>query len=55
MNKLKAMEVFIRVAETGNLSAAARSLGLTQPAVSQQVMALEQSLGVALLLRTTAR
>lgn len=53
MNKLKAMEVFIRVAETGNLSAAARSLGLTQPAVSQQVMALEQSLGVALLLRTT--
>ncbi|WP_034914683.1 LysR family transcriptional regulator [Erwinia sp. 9145] len=53
MNKLKAMEIFVRVAETGNLSAVARERNLTQPAVSQQIVALEQLLGTVLLFRTT--
>ncbi|MEG1017733.1 MAG: LysR family transcriptional regulator, partial [Oscillospiraceae bacterium] len=43
----------LKVSETGSFTKAAQFLSLTQPAVSQQVMALEQSLGVALLLRTT--
>lgn len=53
MNKLTAMHIFIRVVDAGNLSAVARELGLTQPAVSQQVLALERHLGVTLLYRTT--
>ncbi|WP_413727077.1 LysR substrate-binding domain-containing protein [Sodalis sp. RH19] len=53
MDKLTAMHTFARVAELGSLSAAARDLGLTQPAVSQQVAALEKLLGTLLLYRTT--
>ncbi|MDU7766709.1 MAG: LysR family transcriptional regulator, partial [Serratia marcescens] len=45
MDKLSAMKTFMRVAELGSLSAAARDLRLTQPAVSQQIAALEQRLG----------
>ncbi|GHF57761.1 LysR family transcriptional regulator [Streptomyces mashuensis] len=40
------------VAATGSFSAAARELGCTQPAVSQQMKALEQSAGTPLLVRT---
>ncbi|GGW99338.1 LysR family transcriptional regulator [Streptomyces noursei] len=40
------------VARTGSFSAAARELGCTQPAVSQQMKALEQSAGTPLLVRT---
>ena len=47
------MRVALRVAETGNLSAAARDLGVSQPAVSQQVVALERHLGTRLFNRTT--
>ncbi|VVA50116.1 HTH-type transcriptional regulator DmlR [Serratia ficaria] len=53
MDKLNAMSTFLRVAELGSLSAAARELGLTQPAVSQQIAALEQQLGAQLLYRST--
>ena len=53
MDKLNAMKTFMRVAELGSLSAAARDLGLTQPAVSQQITGLEQQLGVQLLFRST--
>ncbi|MGW5878161.1 LysR family transcriptional regulator [Nocardiopsis terrae] len=41
-------ETFLRVAETGSLTAAARSLGYTQSAVSRQVHTLEHDLGTAL-------
>jgi DNA-binding transcriptional LysR family regulator len=47
------MNVFVRVAELGSLSAAGRDLSLSQPAVSQKVSALEQHLGVRLINRTT--
>ncbi|HEJ9094247.1 TPA: LysR substrate-binding domain-containing protein [Serratia odorifera] len=53
MDKLNAMYTFVRVVELGSLSAAARSLQLSQPAVSQQIVSLEQQLGTLLLFRTT--
>lgn len=53
MDVLKAMATFVRVAEAGSLSAAARDMGLSQPAVSQQVSALERHLNVRLINRTT--
>jgi DNA-binding transcriptional LysR family regulator len=42
---------FRAVAHAGSFSAAARALALTQPAVSQQVAALERQLGERLLVR----
>jgi DNA-binding transcriptional LysR family regulator len=47
------MSVFVRVAEIGSLSRAARELKLSQPSVSRIVGALEARLGTTLLLRTT--
>ncbi len=47
-NQLRA---FLETAQTGSLSAAARKLGLTQPTLSRQVAAMEQSLGVTLFER----
>ena len=52
-NKLNAISTFIRVAEAGSFSAAARQAGLKQSAISQQIAALEAELGVVLLRRTT--
>ena len=47
------MAVFVRVAESGSLSRAARELKLSQPSVSRIISALETRLGITLLLRTT--
>lgn len=44
---------FVRVAESGSFSAAARRHGLTPSAVSRQVARLERAMGVSLLQRTT--
>ncbi|HXH80109.1 LysR family transcriptional regulator [Nocardioides sp.] len=44
--------IFREVARAGSISAAARSLGWTQPAVSQHLSALERQAGCALLLRS---
>jgi DNA-binding transcriptional LysR family regulator len=44
---------FVRVAEAGSFSAAARLHGLTPSAVSRQVARLEKAMGVALLQRST--
>lgn len=52
-NKLNAINTFIRVAEAGSFSAAARLCGMKQSAVSQQIAALEEELGIVLLHRTT--
>lgn len=46
------LRVLRAVATTGSFSAAARELGCTQPAVSQQMKALESSAGTTLLIRT---
>lgn len=53
MDMLRAMTIFLRVADTGSLTAAGRDLGVSQSAVSQQVAALERQLGVRLIQRTT--
>jgi DNA-binding transcriptional LysR family regulator len=45
------IRAFHATAATGSLSAAARRLGLTQPTLSRQVLALEADLGVALFER----
>lgn len=55
MDRLAVMETFIRVAEVGSFSVAARDLGIGQPAVSKAVAGLEQRIGVQLLLRSTRR
>src|SRR5262245_3119208 len=47
-DQLPHLETFVKAAEAGSFTAAARALGLTQAAVSQRVQALEQLLGVAL-------
>jgi DNA-binding transcriptional LysR family regulator len=55
MDRLAAMEVFVRVVEAGSFSGAARQLRVGQPAVSKAVAQLEDRLGVRLLLRSTHR
>lgn len=53
MDRLQAMQTFVRVVEAGSFSAVARETGTTQGAVSKQVAALEAALEVRLLSRTT--
>jgi DNA-binding transcriptional LysR family regulator len=53
MDRLTAMEVFVRIVETGSFSAVARDLGMTQPTVSKQLSALERQLKTRLLNRST--
>jgi len=53
MDRSTQMEVFVRVAEEGGFSAAARSLKLTPSAVSKLIGRLEDRLGVRLFHRTT--
>ncbi len=53
MDRLGAMETFVRVVETGSFSAAARDLKVGQPAVSKSVAHLEGRFGVRLLMRST--
>ncbi|MFC9268458.1 LysR family transcriptional regulator [Streptomyces zhihengii] len=52
MIEARHLRVLRAVAATGSFSAAARDLGCTQPAVSQQMKALEGSAGTPLLIRT---
>jgi DNA-binding transcriptional LysR family regulator len=53
MDRLTAMEVFVRVVEAGSFSVAARQLRVGQPAVSKTVAQIEDRLDVRLLLRST--
>ncbi|MBB3441327.1 LysR family transcriptional regulator [Rhizobium sp. BK379] len=53
MDRLAAMETFVRVVETGSFSEAARQMHVGQPAVSKTIAQLEQRLGIQLLLRST--
>ncbi|UPK34882.1 LysR family transcriptional regulator [Bradyrhizobium sp. 186] len=54
-DRLQELTVFVRAAEGGSFSKAARELGLSQPSVSRIIGELEARLGVKLLLRTTRR
>jgi DNA-binding transcriptional LysR family regulator len=53
MDRLAAMEVLVRVVETGSFSGAARLLRVGQPAVSKTIAQLEGRLGISLLLRSS--
>lgn len=55
MDKIHAMQLFIRVAELESFSRAADTLGLPKGSVSRQIQALENHLGTQLLHRTTRR
>lgn len=55
MNELSNLETFVKVADLGSFTEAARALGVRQPTVSRRVAELERSLGVALVVRTTRR
>ena len=53
MNKLQAMEVFIQVVDAGGFTRAAENMQLPKATVSTLIQALETSLSVKLLNRTT--
>lgn len=53
MDKLAQIRAFVRVAERASFSAVARDIQVSQSAVSKAVAALEQSLGVRLVHRST--
>lgn len=55
MDKIHAMQLFLRVAELESFSRAADTLGLPKGSVSRQIQALENHLGTQLLHRTTRR
>lgn len=48
---LEYYKIFYHVAKNGGITAAARSLNMSQPAVSQQIAGLEKQLGVSLFKR----
>lgn len=53
MNDLSDLDFFARLMQCDSLSAAAQMLGVTPPAVSRRLAAVEKRLGVCLLTRTT--
>jgi LysR family transcriptional regulator for bpeEF and oprC len=53
MDKLRAMELFVRVVETGGITRAAESLQIPKATAATWLQKLESSLGVKLLNRTT--
>src|ERR1700727_2297529 len=55
MNKLQAMQVFVRVVETGAMTRAADSLQMPKATATSLIQQLEAALGVKLLNRTTRR
>ncbi|MDC0993992.1 LysR family transcriptional regulator [bacterium] len=55
MNKLKAMEIFVAIADHGSLSAAARAENTSLPTVVRILASLEETLGVRLANRSTRR
>ena len=55
LDRVTGMQVFSRVAALGSLSAAARALGMSQTMATKHIAAIEERLGVRLLLRTTRK
>lgn len=53
MDLLDQMKTFVRIVDTGRLSAAAKDQGLSVAAVSRQLAALERDLGTSLVVRST--
>lgn len=55
MDRLDAMNLFVRVAELGSFAAVAQQLGVARSVVTRQVAGLEAHLGVKLMARSTRR
>ena len=55
MDRLKAMQTFVQIADQGSLTRAAEALDASLPAVVRSLAALESHLGVRLFHRTTRR
>ena len=55
MDKLKAFESFVSVAQKGSLTAAAKAEGVAPAIMGRRLDSLEEHLGVKLLVRTTRR
>ena len=55
MSKLKQLETFVNVAARGGLTAAAKAEGVAPAIIGRRLDALEERLGVKLLVRTTRR
>ncbi|MEP9348246.1 LysR family transcriptional regulator [Xanthobacter sp. KR7-225] len=53
MDRFQAMQAFVTVVEAGSFSAAARRIGVGQPAISKTIAQLEERLQVRLLVRST--
>lgn len=53
MDRITAMQRFVRAVDTGSFTEVAREARTTQPTVSKQIAALEDALGVQLLVRST--
>ncbi|WP_404300026.1 LysR substrate-binding domain-containing protein [Alicycliphilus denitrificans] len=53
MDRLDAMQMFVRVVETGSFTQVAREFATTQPTVTKQIAAMEARLKVRLLNRNT--
>lgn len=53
MDRMKALEVFLEVADSGSLAAAARNMAISAPSVTRILGEFEQELGVLLFHRTT--
>lgn len=53
IDRITLLKTFVRIAEAGSLSAAARDLGLSQPSVSRQLQELETRFRTQLMRRTT--
>ena len=46
---------FVTIVESGNITAAAKKLELSQPPLSKQIMALEEELGIKLMERSSRK
>ncbi|MDO9005081.1 MAG: LysR family transcriptional regulator, partial [Aquabacterium sp.] len=55
MDKLKQIESFVAVSIRGSLTAAAQAEGVAPAVIGRRIDALEERLGVKLLVRTTRR
>lgn len=55
MDRIDCLQAFVRAMEGGSFSAAAKELGLGQPAVSKRIALLEQEFGSQLFMRTTRK
>ena len=55
MNRLDAMHLFVRIAESGSFTAVADQMDVARSVVTRQIAALEAHLGVKLMIRNTRR